>query len=99
MNQSIDLYDYQQQAGQALGSNQLANYQGLLGYSSGCYIQQIPVSRPMAQELTIHVAAGKVYLDYGEDIRLLMAEPVKGMKLREAVQLLKEALCKQDQHQ
>jgi hypothetical protein len=99
MNQSIDLYDQRQQsASQAQAGIGQSNCYGQLGL--GYYIQQIPASRPMVRELTINViSASKVFLDYGEDIRHLMAEPVKGMKLREAIQLLKESLCNLDPHQ
>jgi hypothetical protein len=89
MSHSIELYE------------QNAVVQGMVGYGCSGYIQQIPVSRPNARALEIQwLGDGRIALDYGEEIRLLMAEPVKGIKLREAIQLLKEALCHNlDRHQ
>jgi hypothetical protein len=88
MSQSIELYT--------------GGLQNCQSWPSGLgYIQQIPVWRPSSRELVVQwLGDGKISLDYGEDLRLLMAEPIAGMKLREAVQLLKEALlCNLDRRQ
>jgi hypothetical protein len=87
MNQALDVYNHQW----------LANQQnGLQGgsYLAPHYIYTVPpLSRPSSLELVIEkLPDDSIRLDYGAEIRLLMAEPVKGMKLREAIQLLKEAL-------
>jgi len=88
-NQALEVYDYQKlqnvQCGQ-LGQQ----YGGMLG-SSG-YIQQVVTPRMGPYELVIEKIGDRIHLDYGSELRLLMAEPVKGMKLRESIELLKEAL-------
>jgi hypothetical protein len=79
MSQTLQVYDQNMQSGQygALGSG---------------YIQQVVMPRPGPFELLIEKIGDKIHLDYGSELRLLMAEPVAGMKLREALELLKEAL-------
>jgi hypothetical protein len=84
---------------QNLGSSQL---QGIAGSSlqSGCYGYQLycpppPVERePRARELVIERVGDAIRLDYGAELRLLIADPLKGIDLRDALQKLKEAFLK-----
>jgi hypothetical protein len=74
---------------------------GLLALQLGCYGYQLypsaPVERqePRARELVIERVGDVIRLDYGLELRLLIADPIKGIDLREAVQKLKEALLKE----
>jgi hypothetical protein len=88
----------------ALNQNQLdsCQLQGITQASvqSGCYGYQlyapVPVERePRARELVIERVADAIRIDYGAELRLLIADPIKGIDLREAVQKLKEALLKE----
>ena len=79
MGQALQLYD-----------------QNCYGYQGG-FVQYPSVStlsfpRPNACELVVEKVGDKVTLDYGSEIRLLIADPVKGAKMREAIEQLKEAL-------
>ena len=85
MSQALQVYENSQ----LQGYGQLGQCQGL---ASMGYIQQVVAPRPNAYELVIEKIGDRIHLDYGSELRLLMAEPVKGMKLREAIELLKEAL-------
>ena len=94
MSQALEVYNLNPQQ-----QSQLGQLQSQIGYGNayglgGCsgYIQQVVAPRPSAYELVIEKIGDQIYLDYGSELRLLMAEPVKGMKLREAIELLKEAL-------
>jgi hypothetical protein len=91
MSQALEVYNLSaQQMGQLgqlqsqCGSTGISNYLG--------YVQQVIESRPNPFELVIEKIGDRISLDYGSELRLLMADPVKGMKLREALELLKEAL-------
>ena len=86
MSQALQVYDLQNQQAQ-IGSYGHGQVCGSLGY-----IQQVVAPRPNAYELVIEKIGDRIHLDYGSELRLLMAEPVRGMKLREAIELLKEAL-------
>jgi hypothetical protein len=76
----------------AINQNQLGQLQ------SGCYgyqlYQSAPVERePRARELVIErIGDALIRLDYGAELRLLIADPLRGSDLREALQKLKEAL-------
>jgi hypothetical protein len=48
--------------------------------------------RPHDTELVIALVDKRVTLDYGARLRLLMADPIKGVDLRNALRLLQEAL-------
>ena len=94
MSQALEVYNLNPQQ-----QSQLGQLQSQIGYGNpyglgGCsgYIQQVVASRPNPFELVIEKIGDQIYLDYGSELRLLMAEPVKGMKLREAIELIKEAL-------
>ena len=93
MSQALEVYNLNPQQ-----QSQLGQLQSQIGYgNTGSpnylgYIQQVVASRPIAYELVIEKVGDQIYLDYGSELRLLMAEPVKGMKLRESIELLKEAL-------
>jgi hypothetical protein len=79
-----------------LGSGQLQGIaQGSL--QSGCYYSYLypstPVERePRAKELVIERVGERIRLDYGAELRLLIADPIRGIDLRDALQKLKEAL-------
>ena len=80
----------------ALNQNQLGSGQ-LQSLQSGCYGYQFyppaPVERePRARELVIERVGDAIRLDYGAELRLLIADPIRGIDLREALQKLKEAL-------
>jgi len=89
MNGQIELYrsNLGDQIGGSLG-------QGL----SGCSLPQqwtyTPVTArlPRDFELVIEKVGSEIVLDYGAKLRLLMADPFKGIDLREAISKLKEAL-------
>lgn len=89
MSQALEVYNLNPQQ-----MGQLGQLQSSIGYQAGSlsYLQQVVESRPNAFELVIEKIGDRIHLDYGSELRLLMAEPVKGMKLREAIELLKEAL-------
>jgi hypothetical protein len=87
MSQALEVYDYQKLQNMQCG--QLGQLQGLGSLS---YVQQVVTPRPNAYELVIEKIGDRIHLDYGSELRLLMAEPVRGIKLREAIELLKEAL-------
>lgn len=62
-------------------------------YPSACYYPTpVQEREPRAFELTIERVGNMIRIDYGAELRLLMAEPIKGMHLRDAIQKLKEAL-------
>jgi hypothetical protein len=52
-----------------------------------------------ARELVIEQAGNTMRLDYGSELRLLIADPIKGIDLREAIQKLKEAMQRTDASQ
>lgn len=84
-------YDY---SSIGAGSGQISAGQVGQIWGSGYvpYLQQVIESRPGPYELVVEKIGDRILLDYGSELRLLMAEPVAGMKLREAIELLKEAL-------
>lgn len=55
-------------------------------------VDQRPSLRPY--ELVVERLGDKITLDYGSELRLLIADPIKGIGLRTAIQQLKEALLK-----
>jgi hypothetical protein len=71
---------------------------GSLGQGLGCsqllpYYCTPPSPRlPRDFELVIEKVGSEIVLDYGAKLRLLMADPFKGIDLREAIAKLKEAL-------
>lgn len=78
--------------------NQQLGMNGLAGYSSG-YLQQylspcqtIVEREPASFEIKVQKCGNQIRMDYGAGLRILMADPFKGIDLREAVQKLKEAL-------
>jgi hypothetical protein len=80
-------------------SGQIEVYSGYLGQSMGCtpllqYSWYTPPSPRLLRdfELVIEKVGSEIVLDYGAKLRLLMADPFKGMDLREAIEQLKEAL-------
>jgi hypothetical protein len=100
MNGQIEVYSGNSIQGQMSGS---------LGQAMGCtplytwpqcYYPPLPSPRlPRDFELVIEKVGSEIVLDYGAKLRLLIADPIKGIDLREAIQKLKEALChNQDQH-
>jgi hypothetical protein len=81
---------------QQSGYNQL---QDMTSLQSGCYgyplYSPAPVERePRARELVIERVGEVIRLDYGAELRLLIADPIKGIDLRDALQKLKEAFLK-----
>jgi hypothetical protein len=70
------------------------------GPQSGCYGYQLyppalPVERePRARELVIERVGEAVRMDYGSELRLLIADPLRGIDFRDALQKLKEAFLK-----
>jgi hypothetical protein len=91
MSGQIELYSgnsIQDQIAGSLG-------QGLIGSSQPlqCYGYYQPSPRlPRDFELVIEKVGSEIVLDYGAKLRLLMADPFKGIDLREAIAKLKEAL-------
>jgi hypothetical protein len=58
-----------------------------------CYYAPVPSPRlPRDFELVIEKVGSDIVLDYGAKLRLLIADPFKGIDLREAIAKLKEAL-------
>jgi hypothetical protein len=61
------------------------------------YQVQVPAERePRARELVIERVGNTIRLDFGAELRLLIADPIKGIDLREAIQKLKEAMQRTD---
>jgi hypothetical protein len=87
----------------AISQNQCWNPGALQNAAaSGCYGCQLypPVcverGAPRAYELVIELCRpDAIRLDYGPELRLLIADPIRGIDLREAIQKLKEALLKE----
>jgi hypothetical protein len=87
-----------------LTQNQLGQLQNISSgvLQSGCYGYQLyppyappPVERePRTHELVIERVGNTMRLDYGAELRLLIADPLKGIDLRDALQKLKEAFLK-----
>jgi hypothetical protein len=91
MSGQIELYSHNSIQDQLAGSCG----QGLLGYNLPlqCYGYYQPSPRlPRDFELVIEKVGSEIVLDYGAKLRLLMADPFKGIDLREAIAKLKEAL-------
>lgn len=57
-------------------------------------IDQRPSLRPY--ELVVEKLGAQITLDYGSELRLLIADPIKGIELRTAIQHLKTALQKEN---
>lgn len=67
--------------------------QGCSSYLPQCYPYQTIVERePGPFEIKVQKCGNQIRMDYGAELRILMADPFKGIDLREAVQKLKEAL-------
>lgn len=91
---------------QALHHLQQGLYGGsFIGDCSSGYMQQLQPaqwvycqghcsrpSSPLPREFRIFPYGTEVRMDYGEELKVWMADPIKGIDLREAVQKLKEAL-------
>jgi hypothetical protein len=92
MNGQIELYH----------SDSIEGQIGSLGQAMGCtppyllpqcYYPPLPSPRlPRDFELVIEKVGSEIVLDYGAKLRLLIADPFKGIDLREAIAKLKEAL-------
>ena len=91
MNGQIEVYSGNSLQDQMAGSLG----QGFVGYNlplqSYGYCQCSP-RLPRDFELVIEKVGSEIVLDYGAKLRLLMADPFKGIDLREAIAKLKEAL-------
>jgi hypothetical protein len=62
-----------------------------------CYQAQVPVERePRPCELVMERVGNTMRLDYGVELRLLIADPIRGIDLRDALQKLKEAMQRID---
>jgi len=85
----IEVYSGNSIQGQMAGSLG----QGLAGClpAQWCYAPPSP-RLPRDFELVIEKVGSEIVLDYGAKLRLLMADPFKGIDLREAIAKLKEAL-------
>jgi hypothetical protein len=91
MNGAIEVYNQRSIADQ-LGANSLQS-QGIWDYNSLLPYQcQSAPPRLNDFELVIEKTGSEIVLDYGAKLRLLIADPFKGIDLREAITKLKEAL-------
>jgi hypothetical protein len=85
------------QSGQSL---QVLNpYSSQLGQSTSYWVQTCPCPSLGDYEISIQqLGEGEPLLNYGPKLRLIMAEPLKGIDLREAIAKLKSALkqCKNE---
>jgi hypothetical protein len=94
MNQAVEIYDAQRQMQNIqsqMGAGSLGSYVGGLGYLQQCQCV-CKTAGPRPFELVVEKLGDKISLDYGSELRLLIADPIRGIDLREAIQKLKEAL-------
>lgn len=74
---------------------------GSLGQQMSCLQPQIVYQCPRSDlgelEFRIWPYGKEVWMDYGSRLKILMADPIRGIDLREAVQKLKEALQKMEE--
>jgi len=90
MNQAIQIYEVprlcqnNQMVAASVGSNV-----GGLGYLQH---YQCACKTVGPFELVVEKLGEKISLDYGSELRLLIADPIKGIDLRDAINKLKEAL-------
>jgi len=92
MNGQIEVYRSNSMAEQMAGSvMQGLGCQAGMSLLPQCYAPA-PPRLPRDFELVIEKVGSEIVLDYGAKLRLLMADPFKGIDLREAIAKLKEAL-------
>jgi len=88
-----ELYDYQNQGIGAANCGQQLCQQSMLGYGTPYWVTPCPCPSLGDYEISIQqIGDGEPLLNYGAKLRLLMAEPIKGIDLREAIAKLKLAL-------
>jgi hypothetical protein len=88
-------------AGNQIGSGQLQGSASLQAYGQSIlpyqyyYQAPVPIERePRTRELVIEQVGDTIRLDYGAELRVLIADPIRGIDLREGISKLKEALLK-----
>jgi hypothetical protein len=81
---ALQVYDYRSTTGMSGLGGQLSGGAGQL------YLPPSPRLNPF--ELVIEKYGNQLKIDYGSELRLLIADPIKGIDLREAISKLKEAL-------
>jgi hypothetical protein len=100
-SRQIEVYSGNSLQGQLGGNLIQGQLGGSLGQAMGCTplntwpqcYSPLPSPRlPRDFELVIEKVGSEIVLDYGAKLRLLIADPIKGIDLREAIQKLKDAL-------